>query len=293
MCTFLAIGGWGREGSSAQVRVARGLARAAHRLGARFVVTTGDNFCERGVTGLADPHWQRSFERVYVDPALRLPWYVALGERDHGGSVEAQQGYGRHNPRWNLPDRHYASTLHSGGTTLLLVVLDTTPFVIREGPFVSGAGRARVLRGLPGAGALPPAAEAQIGWLRATLARSRAQWKIVVGHHPILSGSPFEGGSPELQARVRPLLEEHGVHAWLCGHDRDLQHLIHGSLHHLVSGAAGEVRPTGILPATQFALDELGFLAVSVSRDRLAFRFLDADGEELYLAEEPAAFALP
>src|ERR1700740_1068049 len=75
---FLVIGDWGRDGAQHQRDVAVQMGKAAAELGSRFVMSVGDNFYDNGVQSVSDPQWQSSFEQVYTDPALQIPWYVAL-----------------------------------------------------------------------------------------------------------------------------------------------------------------------------------------------------------------------
>ena len=51
---------------------------------------------------------------------------------------------------------------------------------------------------------------AQLAELETHLAKSDADWKIVVGHHPVISNGKH-GGTEELQQHLQPLLEEYGV----------------------------------------------------------------------------------
>ncbi|HSB36096.1 MAG TPA: tartrate-resistant acid phosphatase type 5 family protein, partial [Thermoanaerobaculia bacterium] len=210
---FVAVGDWGRDGSPEQRQVAEAMAAWASAHAARFVVSTGDNFYAYGVRSVADPKWRSSFEDVYLQPALRVPWYVALGNHDYRGNVQAQIDYAAISPRWRLPARFYTVTEPVGaGSSLQLFVLDTTPFLAKYRSFIS----------VTKVGGQDPAA--QRSWLEKELAASTAAWKIVVGHHPAHSVGPH-GDSPELTRDLVPLLERYGVPVYLGGHDHSLQHL--------------------------------------------------------------------
>ena len=195
MLNFVVLGDWGRMGTPEQHAVARGMGRVAATSQSQFVVTTGDNFYEDGVASIDDPHWRGSFEDVYTNASLQMPWYVALGNHDYRGNVQAQIDYTRHSARWRLPARYYAfEKTIDGCAKAQFVVLDTTPFLPRyrhsDGERLASVGEQAPL--------------GQLAWLRATLARSDAPWKCVIGHHPLYSGSPFHGGTPELSVqRVR------------------------------------------------------------------------------------------
>lgn len=50
----------------------------------------------------------------------------------------------------------------------------------------------------------------QLEELEAHLARSEADWKLVIGHHPVHS-SGHHGSTPELLHTLDPVLRRHGV----------------------------------------------------------------------------------
>ena len=50
----------------------------------------------------------------------------------------------------------------------------------------------------------------------------RADYLIVAGHHPVLSAG-IHGSSPYLLSKLKPLLEQYDVTAYLSGHDHNLQ----------------------------------------------------------------------
>ena len=57
------------------------MGRIGDRLGADFVISTGDNFYEDGLEGVDDPAFFESFSHLYTAPSLQTPWYT--GEHDH------------------------------------------------------------------------------------------------------------------------------------------------------------------------------------------------------------------
>ena len=40
-----------------------------------FVISTGDNFYENGLTSVDDPSFEESFSRIYIAKSLQIPWY--------------------------------------------------------------------------------------------------------------------------------------------------------------------------------------------------------------------------
>jgi 3',5'-cyclic AMP phosphodiesterase CpdA len=63
---------------------------------------------------------------------------------------------------------------------------------------------------------------AQTTWLRRTLARSRARWRIAVAHHPAFSCGTYSS-HPAVVARWVPLFERYGVQLVLAAHDHNYQ----------------------------------------------------------------------
>ena len=69
---FLVVGDWGRDGDFHQRDVAAQMGRVANDTHAAFVISTGDNFYDNGVTSIALARSGcRSFERVYYDASSR------------------------------------------------------------------------------------------------------------------------------------------------------------------------------------------------------------------------------
>jgi hypothetical protein len=101
---FAVVGDWGK-GNTKQKAVAEVLGKAAESIGARFIVSAGDNFYPRGVTSVSDPNWKTLFENVYTAPSLMVPWHAVLGNHDHRGSTAAQIAYSKTSTRWRLPLR--------------------------------------------------------------------------------------------------------------------------------------------------------------------------------------------
>jgi tartrate-resistant acid phosphatase type 5 len=269
--TFLVIGDWGM-GTAEQRKVAAQIAKTAEAIGARFVLSTGDNFYPDGVKSVEDERWKTNFEDVYIAPALMIPWYVALGNHDHKGSVEAQVAYTKRSARWRLPATYYkhAETLADGSRADFFFI---DSHVIRNGYrrfWARSAG------------------DAQLMWLERELAASTAPWKIAVGHHPVFSGGRH-GDTEALVVLLKPLLERYGVQAYLNGHDHDLQHLVVGKVHYLTSGAGAKPRSAQAAAGSQFVMGErLGFMTARLAPHAMDIEFIDDQGISLHRASVPA-----
>jgi acid phosphatase len=121
----------------------------------------------------------------------------------------------------------------------------------------------------------------QLAWFKAALAVSKAQWKIVIGHHPIYSGGGH-GDTPELIENILPLLQAHKVQAYFNGHDHDLQHLVAGNLNLFDTGAGSQHTLTFYTKRSKFAKSCSGFTTVSMQPDKMAVRMIDNRGNQVY-----------
>ena len=119
----------------------------------------------------------------------------------------------------------------------------------------------------------------------AALAGDRPRpWRIVVGHHTIIS-SGYHGFFPRSEHRkmvalLRPLRAAR-VDLYICGHDHHLE-LVDGRPRMLVSGAASEpVPPILLRPHTLYpdsARREGGFAVVELTRETMTITFFDLGG---------------
>jgi tartrate-resistant acid phosphatase type 5 len=273
---FIVFGDWGRTGEADQVEVATQMAAAAKLTGARFIISVGDNFYENGVASTDDTQWRTSFENVYNAVALQVPWQVILGNHDYHGDCDAQIAYGKINPRWKMPARYYVqSEKIDDATTVDFFYLDTTPMV--KSYFAEAATEKQVAtQDVP----------KQLAWFKDALAASKAQWKIVVGHHPIYSGGEH-GDTQELIDNILPLLQAHKVQAYFNGHDHDLQHLQAGTVNLFDSGAGSQFRATKNTEHTKFARACSGFTTVALQADQMRVGMIDNNGTLLYTTTVP------
>jgi tartrate-resistant acid phosphatase type 5 len=271
---FLVVGDWGRRGEPDQQDVATQMGKTAHDMGASFVISVGDNFYEDGVASVNDVQWRESFEDVYTARSLQVPWYSILGNHDYHWNCDAQIAYSQKSPRWRMPARYFTQT-HAvdKNITADFFYIDTTPMVrIYYSPFFEEATHNQVIT---------QKVPEQLAWLKAALAVSKAQWKIVIGHHPIYSGGGH-GDTAELIEHILPLLREYGVQAYFSGHDHDMQHLMAGDVNLFISGGGSQMRPTRHTSHTKFAGSSSGFAAVSLRADAMDMRMIDSKGTLLY-----------
>ena len=274
--SFIVLGDFGRVGDYYQKDVAREMGHATIVLEAEFIVSVGDNFYPNGVQSTQDYHWISSFENIYTDPSLYTDWYVALGNHDYRGNVQAQIDYSQISRRWNMPERYYSKTFElEKGEKLLLIVMDTNPFIdsyhknpekyigIREQDTV-----------------------AQKKWLEDQLNTkdTSVKWKIVVGHHPLYSGGKRKESKDTklFESKFADLFDKYKVDAYICGHEHDLQIIKPKGRYttQFLSGAASEVRQSGEREGTIFAATEPGFMTFSIIHNKMLIQSVKADENE-------------
>jgi tartrate-resistant acid phosphatase type 5 len=271
---FFIVSDWGWNGFKAQQEVADQMARSAEKIEPSFVVSCGDNFQVQGVASVQDPLWISNYENVYKSVYLQCDWYPVLGNHDYRGNTQAQIDYSKISRRWRLESRYYTMVRRvNDSVSARFIFLDTSPFVTDY-------------YHKPGMPDIPMQdTAAQLAWLRDVLANSKEQWKLVFGHHPVLSGGKTHGSTPELIERFRPLFEQYHVQVYFSGHDHDLQHLKEkgGSVDYIVTGTGGEPRPTGRIEQTIYSASMPAFSTVSLWGDSIRVRFVDSKGKVEYM----------
>ena len=222
-----------------------------------FLVLAGDNFYPSGVDSVRDPGWKTHIQDVFAD--IDLPIYPCLGNHDHQGAPDAQVAYTREVDWWRLPARFHSFAYGFGeGASAEFFVLD------------SQALRTDIRL---------PFRHAQVRWLERALESSRANWKCVVAHHPLLSGGP-KASSRKLGQRLQSVLRTRGVDLYLAGHNHTLELLDSGAgWLQLVSGAFAAPDPVRALPSTIACHDGGGFAWVSLGVSDVEVHFVGSSGE--------------
>lgn len=244
----LAFGDWG-DGSARQKRMAEAMARFHSKTPFDFAVTLGDNFYSAGMTGPADPRWQRDFERLYEPMHIRF--YPSLGNHD-----------------WVLADSPAAEILYSAKSRLWQMPADRYTFI--AGPVQFFALDTNLMT------------RAQLEWLDRELGLSKARWKIVYGHHPIYSYGAH-GDDPSLRDSLLPLLRGR-AQIYLCGHDHDLQHIApEGGVHFVLAGGGGAApRVISAGSRSLYAASKNGFAVIEGSRSTLTVMLVDENLETVH-----------
>ena len=258
---FLAIGDFGRHGAFTQKEVARDMGTVAEILDLNFTVSVGDNFYPTGVQSTQDYQWISSFESIYTHHLLHEPWFVALGNHDYEGNVQAQIDYSNVSRRWEMPNRYFERLIEIDNDQYLqLLVIDTNPMVskyLKEPEKYLGIN--------------DQSTQEQLKWIEDKLSTTNPKivWRIVVGHHPLYSGGKRKTAkeTQEIQHLLEPVFEKHKVHAYICGHEHDLQIIKRNNkpFTQFLSGAGSELRESGRTEGTLFADAVPGFMAFTLT----------------------------
>jgi tartrate-resistant acid phosphatase type 5 len=280
---YLAIGDFGTS-SDDQRKVAAAMKAfcEGQSIKPEALLLLGDNFYSAAKDGFSTEsiRWRNTFEDVYPAADFPGPCWVVLGNHDYHdnpGGEKVQLAYAKKpGTRWRLPAKWYRFDLGPAAVPLATVIaLDSNL------PEVSG-GRGKT--GKPRESLTEEEAAQQHEWFVGQLQSPRAPFTIVVAHHPLYSNGSH-GDTKALVEQWGPLLQEHRVQAFLCGHDHDLQHLELEGLFtsFVVSGGGGaRTRALGSKRKVPYADDVHGFTHLRVEREALVFSHHGADGKLLH-----------
>jgi tartrate-resistant acid phosphatase type 5 len=272
---FYVIGDWGRRGEPNQLVIAYQMNEWVRKQNPKFIMTVGDNFYDTGVADVNDSHWKESFENVYNgNNLIRKPWYVALGNHDYGGNVDAQISYKKINPRWNLPARYYSRVEKlNDGTQVRFMFIDTTPLE-RNNYLIAGL-KDRIAS---------QDTLKQKKWLDSLSALNDVDWKIVVGHHHVYTGGARKNEPSPVRGSLEPIFEKNKVDLYFCGHEHDLQHLkAEGKpTNYFLSGGGSDLRASGTTKESVFSASVQGFMSVSINRTKAEVNIINYRGEIIY-----------
>lgn len=280
---ILMIGDWGYEDATAQTKVAAGMKSYAAKtsLHPEALLLLGDNWYGALQGGADSPRWLSNFEMMYPASTFPGPAYAILGNHDYqnypGNKVEAELAYaatGR--SRFTMPARWYTFQFPRVNPLITFIALDSN---MPHGGSIKPGTRDFTLT---------PAQQAeQLAWLDIELSRPRTTpYLVVMGHHPVYSDGPH-GDHPILTRDWDPLFQKHGVHLYLAGHDHDLQHLEfsgHPTSYFMSGGGGADLYDLKINPSQRgpFAQKVYGFSHLSVTKQKLTLRHINASGETLH-----------
>ncbi|GMN46097.1 hypothetical protein TIFTF001_015284 [Ficus carica] len=277
--SFLVIGDWGRRGGFNQSEVASQMGKIGEKLDIDFVVSTGDNFYDDGLTSEHDTAFEESFSKIYTANSLQKQWYSVLGNHDYRGDAEAQLSpfLRKIDSRW-LCLRSFVVNADLAE----IFFVDTTPFV--DMYFSDSKDHTYDWRGIA---SRKDYISNLLKDLQSALSESSATWKIVVGHHAIRSVG-HHGDTKELMDQLLPILKANNVDFYMNGHDHCLEHVGDTSspIQFLTSGAGSKAWRGDIKglnkQGVNFFYDGQGFMSVQLRQTEAEIAFYDVVGNVLH-----------
>ena len=236
---FLATADSG-SGDANQRAVGQAMARLQQQRPVDLVILAGDNIYPSGDVALLEPTFLRPYR-----PLLQagVPFHAVLGNHD----IRTNHGEGQlKEPLFGMAGRWYK--LQRGPVDFFMI--DTN---------------------------VDAAWQHQLPWLKKALASSTAPWKIVVGHHPLIS-SGFYGDDPSGLRRLAPLFERYGVQLFINGHEHHYERSqpIRGTTYLIVGGGGAALRPVQPGPRSARALSVYSFAELEATRQSLTIRGWDS-----------------
>ena len=233
------------SGNKHQLAVGRQMALLNRRDPVALVLLAGDNVYPDGDPALLD----RAFVKPYQELlANKVPFFAVLGNHD----IRTRNGDGQlAYPALGMGGRWY--NLRRGPVEFFL--LDTN---------------------------VNAAWQHQLPWLKAALGRSKAPWKVVVGHHPLYTAG-FYGDDKAGIARLTPLFKRYGVQLYINGHDHNYERTksINGTTYLTVGGGGANLR--SVLPNenTAYATSQYSFAELNFDAKNLRIQGWNAEGQKI------------
>lgn len=265
----------GRNGYYEQKKIAELMGDMAGEVGTECVLAVGDIHHFNGVASVSDPLWMTNYELIYSHPELMIDWFPLLGNHEYRGSTQAVLDYGKVSRRWMMRDRYYSKVFESKGTTVRVVLIDTTPLIDKyreDAEKYPDAVRQDVDR--------------QLGWLDETLKNAKEDWVIVMGHHPIYAETgKSEDERTDMQKRVLPVIQRYkNVAIYACGHIHNFQHIRKSgdATDYVVNSSASLSRPVKPVDGTVFCSPVAGFSVISADKSHLNLYMIDGEGRVIH-----------
>jgi tartrate-resistant acid phosphatase type 5 len=159
------------------------------QLKVQAVLALGDNFYFSGIVGdETSSRFAHTWDDVYTDTSLQVPWYVIAGNHDYKGNVTAQVAYSGVSSRWTFPALYHSQSFVSAedGTTVDVVLIDTVNLSGESTASTASASHSESdLYFAPLPLLEKEMAQQQWDWIEAQLAASTADYLLVGGHFPV------------------------------------------------------------------------------------------------------------
>jgi tartrate-resistant acid phosphatase type 5 len=275
-----------------------------------FVISTGDNFYENGLTGTDDEAFEQSFTDIYTAKSLQKPWYLVLGNHDYRGDVLAQLS-----PVLQKIDNRFICmrSFIVNAEIVDFFFVDTTPFQLKywthpkddhydwrgvapREKYLANLLKVHILNELINDKQAIMMLQSKIisnrfrcvggQDLDEAMKKSTATWRVAVGHHTMRSVSDH-GDTKELLQLLLPVLQANSVDFYINGHDHCLEHISskNSPIQYFTSGGGSKAWRGVFQPNEdnlEFFYDGQGFMSLQLDHNQAEFTFYDVNGNVLY-----------
>ena len=268
----------GRNGYYQQRPIAELMGNMAEEIGPECVLAVGDVHHFNGVVSVDDPLWTSNYELIYAHPELMIDWLPVLGNHEYRGNTQAVLDYAQRSRRWVMPARYYSRVYENDGTTVRVVMIDTTPLIEKyRNDSITYPDACKQNN------------DAQLQWLDATLKAAREDWVIVLGHHPVYAQtSKSDSERADMQRVLLPVLHRYGnVAMYVCGHIHNFQHLrmAGDAIDYVVNSAGSLARKVKAVDGMVFCSPEPGFSVMAADKKVLTLYMIDKNGVVIHKVE--------
>lgn len=263
----------GRNGYYQQKPIAEIMGEMAEVVEPDAILALGDIHHFEGVQSVYDPLWMTNYESIYSHPELMIAWFPICGNHEYRGNTQAVIDYSNISRRWEMPAKYYSRTFTGKDASVKVLLIDTTPIIEKY----------RTNRTIyPDAAGQDVAAQLQ--WLDNELDNATEDWIIVAGHHPIFADTPKnENERKDMQRSVNPILQNHKVDMYICGHIHNFQHIRRGITDYVVNSSGSLSRKkVGSIEGSVFISGEAGFSIISASKSKLTLSMIDSRGNTIH-----------
>ena len=224
-----------------------------------FVCGLGDNMYPDGCDNVNDEQFIEKFEKPYKHISDDIKFYMLLGNHDYHTNPRCQIDYSTISKKWHMPDEYYTFSKPN----VDFFVLNTNVEYLPDEYF-----------------------KKQMRQMKKHINESKAQWKVVLGHHTWRSIAGHGNAEPRLESFLSKLFRDAPFDLYMCGHDHNKQLIttnIKGKpITMIVCGAGGKIyddeNDLSQLPNIkdlEFVSNNLGYGYCEATPTRLTIKFMN------------------
>tara|TARA_B100000575_G_scaffold288771_1_gene289360 strand:- start:196 stop:1053 length:858 start_codon:yes stop_codon:yes gene_type:complete len=248
-----------------------------------FVCGLGDNIYETGCTSINDEQFITKFEKPYENISDKIKFYMCIGNHDYGtycgkGNSLNQIKYGKRSEKqgkkWIMPSNYYTFKKKDRNVSVEFFVIDTNLYNLSKKEI-----------------------NKQLKDISEKINQSKADWKIVNGHHTWRSIAGHGSAEDNLEEFLTQLYSISQFDLYMCGHDHNKQ-LINMKMQNnkilplIVCGTGGKVYDDTInlncldeKCDLEFYSNNLGYAFIRAYKSKLVVTFLNEENIEEFTYE--------